>query len=132
MLLCSNFNVFGRWRVQNDAVAAAAQSTMLIVTTAQIVDPVAVADIEPAAGAIAPERELHEPREDFGEGWIESTGINERRNLIENVATAATPIAAWPIGMLGVEPLQNSGSVQKIVNQRTSRAARVMNVRRPE
>ena len=48
---------------------------MPILAAVPIIEPVAVADIEPCLAAITPDGELHEPGKDLGEGPVELPGV---------------------------------------------------------
>jgi hypothetical protein len=45
-------------------------------------------------------------------------GINPFGDGLNNVVAAATPIARHAVVVIGIEPMQNAGAMQKIVNQR--------------
>src|SRR4051812_12307792 len=90
---------------------------MKVVTTQTVVDAIAVADPKCTLTAVAPDRDLNETWEDFRKGGIEAVGIYAGRNQLENVAAAPGAIAAGAIEMVGFEARQNSGPMQKVVNQ---------------
>src|SRR2546421_12756752 len=82
-----------------------------------IINPIAIANIEAALAAVPPYCVLHEPREGLWESRIELPGVNLFGDGLNNVGTAAGPIASQPIGVVRVEPMQDPGPVQKIVNE---------------
>src|SRR5260370_35330783 len=83
-----------------------------------IINPVAVAHIEAAQTTVPPDRVLNEPVEDLGKRRIELPGIDLLRNDLNDISAAARLVASQPIGVLGVEPMQDAGPVQKVVNER--------------
>ena len=91
--------------------------TVDILASLSIIDPVAVADIEAAAGAIPPDGVLHEPRKHHRERGIERAGINPFGHGCNDVSAAASPVASRAVGMVGAEPVQDAGAVQKVVNE---------------
>src|SRR5438034_5126167 len=91
--------------------------TVNVYTSISIIDAVAVADIEAALGAIPPDRVLNEPRKDRRERGVEGPGIDLFGHGFNDVGAAAAPVAGRAIGVIGVEPVQDAGAVQKIVNE---------------
>ena len=83
-----------------------------------IINPVAVANIETVLGAIPPDRVLDEPGKGLRKRWIELPGIDPLGYGLNNVSAAAGPVAGRTIQVVRVEPLQDAGPVQKVVNQR--------------
>jgi hypothetical protein len=106
---------FGIFRLQGNSIAARVQSTIDVVAAEPVVDPIAITDVEPALGAIAPDGTLDEPREGLWERWVEHPRVDLAGNPLDDVATAARLIARGPIWVVSVEPLQDPRSVQKIV-----------------
>ena len=49
---------------------------MAVLAPLPVIEPVAVANVEALLAAIAPDRELDEPRENGREGRIERTGVD--------------------------------------------------------
>ena len=82
-----------------------------------VVDPIAVADVEPIPGAEAPDGVLHEPREVGRELGIELARVGPAGQALDDVGTAARGIAARSVGVLGPEPTKDSGPVQKVVRE---------------
>jgi hypothetical protein len=78
-----------------------------------VVEPVAVANVEPLLAAIPPHRELHEPRENGREGRIERTSVDLPGSTGNNLGAAAWPV----VGMGSLESGQDPSPVQKIVDQ---------------
>jgi hypothetical protein len=62
----------------------------------------AIANIETILGAVAPHRVLHKARKDFWKVRIERLGVDAVGNQPQDVGTAASPVTAWSIGVLGV------------------------------
>ena len=90
--------------------------TVDIRTRLSIINAVAIADIQAAPGAVPPDRVLDEPREDLWEGGVELPGTNVFGDGLNNVGTAARPIATYAVGVIDIEPAQNAGANQKVVN----------------
>ncbi len=85
--------------------AAAVGSGPYVVATLSIFDPIAVADIEPVLGAVPPNRGLNEPSIDgFG-------------NALDDLGAPGRPVAGRAIGMGRIEPAQDTGPDQEIVDQ---------------
>jgi hypothetical protein len=82
-----------------------------------VIDPVAVANVEALLAAIPPNGELHEAGEEGRERWIERTCVDLAGNAGNDIDTATWPVAADAIRMDGLEPSQDPGSVQEIVDQ---------------
>ena len=76
-----------------------------------VVEPVAVADVEALLAAIAPDGELHEPRENGWEGRIECTGVDLLGSMGNDFGAAACPVAAGTVRMGSLEPGQDPGPV---------------------
>src|SRR6266404_1970094 len=91
--------------------------TVDIVARLSVIDAIAVADIEAAPGAVPPDRVLNEPRKHRWEHRIEGAGIDPPGHGFNDVSAAAAPVAGRAIGMVGAEPVQDAGAVQKIVNE---------------
>ena len=90
---------------------------MRVLAAMPVIDPVAVADVEALLAAIAPDCELHEPGEDLRKIAVELTSVDLVGNQPDNVGAAAWPVTAGPVGMGGLEPGQDPGPVQEIVDQ---------------
>ena len=90
--------------------------TVDILARLSVIDPIAVADIEAALGAIPPDRVLNEPRKDRRERGVEGAGIDLFGHGFNDVGAAALPVAGRAIGMVGAEPVQDAGAMQKVVN----------------
>jgi len=89
-----------------------------------IIDSIAVANIEALLIAKPPDRVLHEPRKHLRERTVELPGIDLAGNRPNDIGAAVWPVTASAIRMGGVEPVQDPGSVQKIVHQRIDRDRR--------
>jgi hypothetical protein len=92
---------------QRDAIAHAAHLAIDVIASRIVIDPVAVADIEPIVGTVPPDRVLYEPREDLPEARVELPGINLVSDSCNDVGTVTRPIAA---GTIEVIFLDNSTS----------------------
>ena len=103
---------------QCDAVTHQAHSTIQVVAALPIVDAIAVADIEAVLGAVPPDCVLDEPGKGLRKRWIELPGIDPLSHGLNNVSTAAGPVAGRTIQVVRVEPLQDAGAMQKVMNQR--------------
>ena len=90
---------------------------MPVLAAMPVIDPVAIADVEALLAAVLPNRVLHEPREVGGEGAIEHTGVDFSGNAGNDIGAAAWPVAARAVRMGCLEPAQDPGPVQKIVDQ---------------
>jgi hypothetical protein len=90
---------------------------MPVLAPMPVIDPVAVADVEALLAAIPPDREFHEPGEDLREGTVELPGVDLAGNQPDNVGAAAWPVTAGTVRMGGLEPGQDPGPVQEIVDQ---------------
>ncbi len=90
---------------------------MPVLAPMAVIEPVAVADVEALLAAIAPDRELDEPGEDLRETAVELTSIDLCGNQPHNIGAAIWPVAAGAVGMGRVEPSQDPGPMQEIVDQ---------------
>ena len=106
---------------QRDAIAHAAHLAIDVIASRIVIDPVAVADIEPIVGTVPPDRVLYEPREDLPEARVELPGINLVSDSCNDVGTVTRPIAAGTIEVLSLEPTQHAGANEKVVNERGDR-----------
>ena len=113
MYLCC---IYGH-NVQRKAITAAIEPAEAVGAGHSIVDIIAITDVEARPGAIAPNRVLHETREDFGEAPVELPGIDLGRDQANHADTALGAITGRAIGVLGIEAVQNAGSPEKIVHQ---------------
>ena len=91
---------------------------MPIIATGVVVDPIAVADVQAALGAVTPDRALHEPRKRRRENRIELPSIDLRRQQAENAGAPSRLVASVPVRVVGTEAAQNPGPVQEIMDQR--------------
>ena len=82
-----------------------------------VIEPVTVADVEALLAAIPPNGELHKARKYLREGAVELPSINLLGDQANDFGTAAWPVAAGAIRMGGLEPVQDTSSVQKVVHQ---------------
>jgi hypothetical protein len=103
---------------QRNSVTHQPDSTIQVVAALDIIDAIAVADIEPIPGAVLPDRVLDEPGKSLRKRWIELPGVDPLGDGLNDVGAAAGPVASQAVQMVRVEPSQNAGPVQKVVNQR--------------
>src|SRR4029077_3198495 len=90
---------------------------MPVLAPIPVIDPVAVADVEALLAAIPPDREMYEPGKNRRESAVELPSVDLAGNQPDNVGAAAWPVAAGPVGMGGLEPAQDPGPVQEVVDQ---------------
>ena len=79
--------------IQCFSIANIINLTVYIVARLAVVDAVAVADSEPALGAVPPDRVLHEPRKHRRERGIEGAGIDPFGHVFDDFRAAAWPVA---------------------------------------
>ena len=103
--------------MQYFAIAAVAKLTMTVVTLFRIANTVAIADIQAVFRAIAPYRQLHEPRKDFWKARIENACIDVRCKPLQQIGATVLAVASRAIGMVGVKSPQNAAAMQKIVHE---------------
>jgi hypothetical protein len=60
---------------------------------------------------------LYEPGEDLREGTVELPSVDLASDQPDNVGAAAWTVTAGPVWMASLEPAQDPGPVQKIVDQ---------------
>ena len=82
-----------------------------------VIEPIAIADVEALLAAIPPDRELYEPGKYLRKGAIKLPSVDFAGNQPDNVGAAAWPVTAGPVWMASLEPAQDPGPVQEIVNQ---------------
>src|ERR1700722_9142036 len=97
--------------LQANSAAIAVQPTVPVLAPFSVVEPIAIADIEGVLAAIAPDRELHEPRKSLRERAIELASVDATGHQANDVGTAAWPVTVCAIGMSRLEPLQDAGAV---------------------
>ena len=90
---------------------------MPVLAPMPVVEPVTVANVEALLAAVAPDRELDEPGKYLRKGAIELPRVDFAGDQPHNVGAAAWPVTAGPVGMGGLEPGQDPGPVQEIVDQ---------------
>jgi hypothetical protein len=103
---------------QRNAITHQTRPAIFVLTSAAIIDLIAIANIKAALAAVFPDRMLDEPGKGLWIRRIELPGIDAVSNGCNNVGAAAGPVASQAILMLCLEPSQDAGPVQKIVNQR--------------
>src|SRR5258708_21951825 len=91
--------------IERNSIANINNLTADILARLAVIDAIAIADIEAALGAIPPDRVLDEPGKDRGERGVEGAGIDPFSHT------------SRAIGVLGAEPVQDAGAVQKVVNE---------------
>src|ERR1700730_7538081 len=102
--------------IECNSIANIVKLTVDILARLSIINPIAVADIEAAPGAVPPDRVLDEPGKHRGEGGIEGAGIDPFSHNFNDVSAAARLVASYPIIVFGPKPTQDAGAVQKVVN----------------
>src|SRR5688572_8901830 len=102
------------------AAAVAVQLTIRIVAAARIGNAVAIAHIETAFAAVAPDGQLYEPRKHLREARIERARVDLVCHLADQVSAAVGPITCGAVRVDGVELAQNPGAMQKVVLQRVN------------
>jgi len=107
--------------IARSSIANIMNLTVDILARLAVIDAIAIANIETAPGAIPPDRVLHEPGKHRGEGGIEGAGIDPFSHNFNDLSAAAAPVAGRAIGMVGAEPVQDAGAVQKVVNEGVDR-----------
>src|SRR5690349_14626460 len=90
---------------------------MPVLTALPVVEPVAIANVEALLAAIAPDCELDEPGEDLRETAVELTSVDLAGNQPHNFGTAAWSVTTGAIRMGRLEPGQDPGPVQKVMDQ---------------
>ena len=103
---------------QRHAITHQPDSAVPVFASLSIIDPVAVADVEAALATVAPDRVLDEPGKSLRKRWIELSGIDVLGNDLNDIRAAAESVASQPVLVLRLEPLQDPGPVQKVMNQR--------------
>ena len=94
---------------------------MSVAAALSIIDLIAVADVEALLGAISPDRKLNEPGEGPWKATIELPGVDPLGDRFDDVGAAAGPVTREAIEVVGTEPAQDAGPVQKIMHQRIDR-----------
>ncbi len=74
-----------------------------------VIEPVAIANVEALLAAIAPDCELDEPGEDLRKAAVELPSVDLCGNQPDDVGAAAWPVAAWPIRMGRIKPVEDPG-----------------------
>ena len=82
-----------------------------------VIDAVAVANVEALLAAIPPDGELYEPGKYLRKGAVELPSIDPLGDQANDVGAATWPVATGAVRMGGFEPIQDTGSVQKVVYQ---------------
>ena len=93
---------------------------MLVAAALSIIDLIAIANVEALLGAISPDRKLNEPGEGPWKATIELPRVDPLGDRFDDVGAAAWPVTREAIEVVGTEPAQDTGSVQKIMNQRVN------------
>src|ERR1700733_14594395 len=93
------------------------QLAIAILTRPEVVDAVAVADIETVGRAKPPNGMLDEARENRRKPRIESAGIDLRGDVANDLGTAALAIAAYAIAVGGIPIAQDAGAMQEVMDQ---------------
>jgi hypothetical protein len=102
-----------------------ADSTIHVAAAAAVIDAIAVANVEATLGAIPPDRVLDEPGKGLWKRRIELPRVDPVGHSLNNVSTAAGPVAGRAIRVVRVEPGQDAGPVHQVVHQRVDRDASI-------
>src|ERR1700692_990102 len=103
--------------IQRYTIAYIVYLTVYIAARLAIIDAIAIADIEAVLRAIPPDRMLDAPRKRPWEGRVELPGIDLPGDGFNDAGAAARPVAGHAIGVVGIEPVEDSGSNQNVVHQ---------------
>src|SRR5689334_3775000 len=103
--------------MQRAAIIEPANLTINVAAPLPVIDPIAIANGQATLGAISPDSMLDEPRKHGRKSRVEGTGVDPASGLTNNVGAAAGPVTADAIRMVGPEPMQDPGAVQKVVHQ---------------
>ncbi len=98
-------------------VANAVEPTVPVLAPLLVIDAVTIANVEALLAAIPPNRELHEARQEGRDRWIERTYVDLPGNAGNEIGAAPWPVTGGAIRVGSLEPLQDPGAVQKIVDQ---------------
>ena len=88
-----------------------------ILTRPEVVDAVAVADIETVGRAKPPNGMLDEARENRRKPRIEGAGVDVGGRRPNDLGAAAMAIAAEAIGVGGTTVVKDAGTMQKVMDQ---------------
>jgi hypothetical protein len=100
--------------IECNSIANIMNLTVDIRARLAVVNAVAIADIEPALGAIPPNRVLNEPRKHRREHGIEGAGVDPSRYGFDDLSAAAGPVTGRAIGVVRAEPVQDAGRCRKL------------------
>jgi hypothetical protein len=90
---------------------------MPIIAPGSVVDPVAVTHMQAGLRAVPPNGTLHEPGKLRWQRSVELPRIDVGSDKPDDRRTPSWPVAARAVRMVGGKPPQDSGSVQKIMDQ---------------
>ena len=83
----------------------------------EVVDAVAVADIEAVGGAKPPNGMLNKARKYSWIARVKGSGIDLRRDRMNDVGTAALGIATDAVAVLATAIVENTAAVQKVMDE---------------
>ena len=95
--------------------------TVYISTAVAVIKPVAVTDVQAVLGAVPPDCVLDKPWKRVGEVRIERAGVDLVGHGPDNVGAPARPVTGCTIQVVRIEPAQDAGPVQEVVNQGVNR-----------
>src|ERR1700735_3455600 len=104
--------------MQRHAIALPKQPAVRILTGRVVGNAIAIADVEVALGAIAPDCMLNEPRKYCRKRGIELPRIDVCRNQSQNAGASEWAIAPVTVGMIRRKSPKDAGPMQEIMHER--------------
>src|ERR1700722_11428346 len=101
--------------MQSDAIALPKQLAVRILARRVVGNAIAIADIEAALGAIAPDCMLNEPRKYCRKRGIELPRVDVRCDQSQNAGASKRAITSVAIGMIRGKSPKDSGPMQEVV-----------------
>ena len=118
ILLCNTDNyLYLVCLMQPFSITTTVYRALFVVAALAIIDLIAVANAEALLGAVPPDGVLNEPRERPGKPPVELSGLDLLGDRLDDVGAAARPVAGDAVRVVGPEPVQDPGPVQKVVHQ---------------
>jgi len=88
-----------------------------MVASLAIGDAIAVANVEAGLTAVAPDRQLNEPRKGSWKTWIKAARVDVFGKASKKIGTIARPITGRAIRMSNAALLQNTRAMQEVVHK---------------